>query len=116
MNPEVSLEDMVKELAGVARLQLDNPLVGNWFSVTFSHGDFAYQYAFYYRNGALVAEQCNNICPMPDLNIRSRAEKREQIGNGMTIYLLAKDQRQREHRVSSRAVLKELVRWFWKTR
>jgi len=108
------------DLTEVARKALAEPELGNWFSATFSYGDYSYQYAWYYKDGQLVCEQCNNICPMAELNIESRARKREHFGYMAPVKMvLATDQRQGQLRVweprfSRWAVVREVLRWIWK--
>lgn len=116
MTPETSLVSRVAILAEVAREQLADPHMGNWFSTSFSHGDYNYQYAFYYERGALIAEQCNNVCPMAALNVQSRARKQSNFGNRPTIFLLAVDHRQRQGDTTRWRVIRELLFWLWHRR
>lgn len=109
-----TLEERVDKMTEFARAQLEYASEGNWISVTFSHDDNSYQYAWRYKDGALVVEQCDNICPMPDLNIRSRAEKQKHYGTKPDITILASDSRKSRHpsRPSRWQVVKQIVSWL----
>lgn len=115
-----TLARFIDDLTIVARKNLAEPEVGNWFSVTFGYGDFNYQYAWYYKDGQLICKQCDNICPSAALNIKSRAAKQEHYGYMEPVkMILAEDQRRGqvsvwEHKFSRWAVAKELLRWLWK--
>ena len=96
-----------------ARVQLAHPQSGNWFSMNVHHGDWYCQYVWYYEDGVLICEQCDNLIVIPDLNIKSRAEKAVNFAYmGPT-----KFRSKVEHvggRVTTRwAVVKELLKWLW---
>lgn len=103
----------IDDLTQVARKALAEPEMGNWFSATFNYGDYYYQYAWYYKDGSLVCEQCNNVTYSPDLNIKSRARKREHFGYmAPTVKLLAKDRPSRDTKPGRWSVIRELLRWL----
>lgn len=114
MIDDKSFSERLAVMTRFARAQLSHPQSGNWFSMDVRHGDWSCQYAWFYEDGVLICQQCDNLIVIPDLNIKGRAEKADNF-SFMAPTVFRGPGEPRHRKLPTRwAVIKQLVKWLWR--